>query len=274
MQEKFCAKTCYHLYHQGDDDARPYLLLIHGLGMHQEMWQWQIPILSQYYRLVTYDFFDHGKSGSGDDLPSLNQFSAQILELLECLNIEKCTLIGFSIGGMIARHFAMNYAPMLNGLVILNSPYLRTTEQQQKIASRVTQVEKDGPSATVEAAMERWFTENFRTSNPEIIQQVTQWVLSNKDPKKYANNYRVLVDGIFEICPLPKPITCPTLVLTGDEDFGNNPEMSRQITAEIEDAELVILPKLRHMALVENPDLMNQTLLSFLTKIHKRSDNS
>ena len=55
-----------------------------------------------------------------------------------------------------------------------------------------------------------------------------------------------------------------TVVMTGDEDHGNSPEMSRAIAAEISGARLVILPGLRHMALAEAPELFNRHLLSFL----------
>ena len=56
---------------------------------------------------------------------------------------------------------------------------------------------------------------------------------------------------------------CPTLVLTGDEDYGNSPAMSRAIAAEIPGAELVVPPVPRHMAMAESPDLFSAQLLRF-----------
>ncbi|MEY3080378.1 MAG: hypothetical protein RJA94_363, partial [Pseudomonadota bacterium] len=64
------------------------------------------------------------------------------------------------------------------------------------------------------------------------------------------------------------PITAPTLVMTGDEDYGNSPAMSRAIAAEIAGSELVILPGLRHMAMAEAPDLFNAKLMAFLSRVH------
>jgi pimeloyl-ACP methyl ester carboxylesterase len=52
--------------------------------------------------------------------------------------------------------------------------------------------------------------------------------------------------------------------MTGDEDYGNSPAMSRAIAAEIPGSELLILPGLRHMALAEAPARFNATLLGFL----------
>ncbi|MGB0797369.1 MAG: alpha/beta fold hydrolase, partial [Paracoccaceae bacterium] len=67
------------------------------------------------------------------------------------------------------------------------------------------------------------------------------------------------------IAPDP-PITCPTMVLTADQDYGNGPEMSKAIAEEIEGSELVILTGLRHMALMEDPEAVNQPMLDFLAR--------
>ncbi len=59
-------------------------------------------------------------------------------------------------------------------------------------------------------------------------------------------------------------------MLTGDEDYGNGPEMTQAIAAEIEGAEVHILQGLRHMALAEKPDAVNTLLRAFLDRILAR----
>ena len=91
MIPQFFQKTCYQTYQQTDvdseSDSRPWLVLIHGLGMQQEMWQWQIPALSAHYRIVTYDLYDHGKSRArGMRLRRSRNF---LPSLLICLTICK-----------------------------------------------------------------------------------------------------------------------------------------------------------------------------------------
>ena len=58
-----------------------------------------------------------------------------------------------------------------------------------------------------------------------------------------------------------------TLVMTGDEDYGNSPEMTRAIAAEIPGARTVILEGLRHLAMIEDPARFNTALLSFLNAV-------
>ena len=54
------------------------------------------------------------------------------------------------------------------------------------------------------------------------------------------------------------------MVLTGEEDFGNGPEMADAIAADIEGAKVLVFPGLRHMALVEAPTVVNKSILEFL----------
>jgi len=130
----------------------------------------------------------------------------------------------------------------------------------------VLQVAKDGPAATAEAALERWFTAGFRRGHPDLMAEVRGWILSN--PKQvYAPIYQVLVDGVAELVSPQPPITSPTLVMTGEDDHGNSPAMSLAIAAEIPGARLVILPGLRHMALAEAPEIFNARLLDFLEQV-------
>jgi len=210
------------------------VVMVHGLGLNRQSWQWQVPALAARGRVITYDLHGHGDSSVPPATPTLALFSAQLAELMDHLGIARASVFGFSLGGMIAR--------------------------------RVVQAAKDGPAATVEAALQRWFTDGFRDSHPQMMDEVRRWILANRR-EVYAPIYQVLVDGVTELVAPSPPITAPTLVMTGEEDYGNSPAMSRAIAAEIPGSELVILPNLRHMALAETPDLFNARLLSFLKRV-------
>jgi len=253
------------VFEQYGPQAKEAVVLIHGLGLNREVWQWLVPALSDNYNVITYDLFGHGDSARPPCTPSLKMFSDQLRELLDYCEISAAAVVGFSLGGMIARRFAQDEPERVSALGILHSPHQRTKEAQAAILKRVDQARTDGPAATVEAALERWFTDDFRQTNPETMNLVRSWVLAN-NPAVYHTIYRVLADGIDEIT-LPKPpIACPTIVMTGDEDFGNGPEMAQAIAAEIEGAETYILKGLRHMAIAEDPATTNLPLKGFLDR--------
>lgn len=241
----------------------PVVVLIHGLGLNRSSWQWQVSALAKEFRAVTYDLYGHGDSADPPELPSLSLFARQLVNLLGHLSIDKAALAGFSLGGMIARRFAMDYPDRLWSLAVLHSAHARDRDAHDAIQARVVQARADGPGATVEAALQRWFTDGFRKSNPDIMNLVRTWVLANR-PGVYADIYQVLVDGVTELIAPSPQITVPALVMTGAEDYGNSVDMSRAIAAEIPGSSLVVLPGLRHMALAEAPEQFNRVLVDFL----------
>jgi 3-oxoadipate enol-lactonase len=247
-------------------DGQTVIVLVHGLGLNRHAWQWQVPALSKSHRVITYDLHGHGDSSVPPETPSLTLFSDQLVELLNHLGIAKASVFGFSLGGMIARRFAMDHAGRVETLAILHSAHTRDKAAHDAIQARVIQAAKDGPAATVDAALERWFTDDFRLSHPQMMDEVRRWILTNRK-EVYAPIYQVLVDGVTELVAPTPPITVPALVMTGDEDYGNSPAMSHAIAAEIPGSELVILPGLRHMAMAEAPDLFNAKLTDFLTRV-------
>ena len=87
----------------------PYVILIHGLGLNKDMWEWQTRDLSKDYSLITYDLIGHGESKDPEQNLNLEIFSDQIFEIIEYFSLDKIALVGFSLGGMIARKFALKY---------------------------------------------------------------------------------------------------------------------------------------------------------------------
>jgi len=243
--------------------SAPVVILIHGLGLNKECWQWMTPDLIDSYRVLSYDLYGHGGSLAPNKQPSLSLFSQQLSTLLDHCNISQGVIVGFSLGGMIARRFAQDAPQRSLAMIILHSPHTRSEAAQAAILARVDQARIMGPQSTVEAALERWFTSGFIEANPNLMDTVRQWVIANSK-ETYYTIYSVLATGVKEIVKPNPALTLPALVLTGEEDFGNGPEMADAIAADIEGAKVLVFPGLRHMALVEAPTVVNKSILEFL----------
>jgi (E)-2-((N-methylformamido)methylene)succinate hydrolase len=254
--------TTYDL--TGPEDA-PTVVLIHGLGLTRAVWRWLLPDLTKF-RVLTYDLIGHGETAPPEGQPTLKDLADQLAALLDHLQIDKAALVGFSMGGMVARRFAQDYPTRTTALAILHSAHRRSEKAQAAILFRVAEAEAHGPAATVELALQRWYTEAAQATRPDLMDLTRSWVLAN-DPQVYPKLYRILAHGVDEIIAPHPPITVPTLVLTGDEDHGNNVEMSAAIATEIPRARLVILKGLRHMALAEDPAAVNRPVTDFLTEV-------
>lgn len=249
-------------------EGAPVAVLVRGLGLNRAVWQWMAPVLAARFRVASYDFLGHGESPAPKGQPTLRDLSEQLVALLDHLGVAKAAIVGVSLGGMVARRMAQDHADRVSALVILHSAHLRSPKAQAAIRFRVAQAKEHGPATTVELALERWYTDACRAARPDLMALTRGWVLAN-DPKDYPKHYRILADGVEEIITPMPAIICPTLVVTGDEDYGNDPEMSIAIATEISGARLMILRGLRHMALAESPKSVNDPVRDFLTEVLK-----
>lgn len=260
MADRTDSGTAFEL--TGPESAHT-VVLIHGLGLNRHIWQWHEPALSAHYRVLNYDLYGHGDSGPPPAAPSLSLFSAQLGDLLDHLGIDSGAIVGFSLGGMINRRFALDHPERVSALGILNSPHERSPDAQKAVEERAAQVVDGGSDATIEAALERWFTPEFRAERPDVIALVRQWRKST-DPVSYPQCCQVLARGVTELIRPEPPIAKPALVMTAENDSGSTPAMSHAIAAEISGAQTIIVPRLRHMGLTEEPSAFTEPLLRFL----------
>ena len=252
--------TAYDL--TGPPDAPP-IVLIHGLGLWRRMYDPHVKALSRRFRVLAYDLYGHGESGLPPQTPSLAVYARQLVDLMEHLGWEHAHIVGFSLGGMINRRFAMDHPGRARSLVILASPHERGAEAQARVEQQAKDSAAAGPAATLDAAIDRWFTPGFRAANPDYIQRVRDWVLAN-DPANYAACRWVLANGVVELIRPDPPITLPTLVMTAEHDSGSTPAMSEAIAGEIPGARAIIVPGLRHMGLVEDVAAFTDPVMEFL----------
>jgi pimeloyl-ACP methyl ester carboxylesterase len=246
----------------GPEDA-PAVILIHGLGLCREIWIPFIEALTPRYRVISYDLYGHGKSGPAPEPPSLCLFARQINLLMMHCKIADADIIGFSIGGMINRRLAMDFPDRCRSLVILNAPHERDSEAQAQVELRAVKVKKEGKMTTLPAALERWFTPSFRETGSKTLDDVTMW-RSVTDEESYAGAAWVLAHGVVELIKPNPPLTIPCMIITTENDSGSTPQMSTAIGEEIAGSHVLIIPALRHLGLIEQPQLFIDPVLSFL----------
>jgi pimeloyl-ACP methyl ester carboxylesterase len=238
------------------------LVLLHGVGMTHEMWDRQVEGLSRRFRVVTYDLLGHGQSPKPRGPYPFADFVSQLRELSDHIGLERFGLAGFSFGGMVARAAAIAMPERIAALAVLNSPHARTDAERADIRKRLEQVRESGPAATVDVALQRWFTPEHAANHPEDLALVRRWVLAN-DKDGYASAYERLVEGDAELAEPIRKIACPSLFMSCEHDYGNSPAMVEKMAGLVRNARLVIVPRLRHMGLFEDPTPFNAALLDF-----------
>lgn len=245
------------------DGAGPPVVLVHGMGLNRDMWDWQLPPLVKRFRVIRYDLLGHGDSGPPGDVCRMDDLVRQLHRLLDHLGIERCALVGFSLGGLIVRAYALAHPDRVAALAILNSAHDRTEAERAAMRERLDRAIRSGHVSTIDAALARWFTEAFAARRPDVLDRVRRWMEAN-DPAVYPKVYRVLAESDADLSTSIAAIRCPTLVLACEEDHGNSPDMARRMAALMPDARTAILPGLRHMALAEDPEAVSAALVPFL----------
>jgi len=224
-----------------------------------------MPALRGDWRVVRHDLYGHGESGPAPEDATLSTYAAQVVELMDMLGIARAAVVGFSIGGMIGQRLALDRPDRLSALAILNAPHDRGPEAQAVVEARAARVRDEGPMATLPAALERWFTPGYRAARPEVMDRVRDW-RARVEPGSYARAAWVLAAGVRELVAPDRPVAVPTLVMTCEDDSGSTPEMSRAIARGIPGAEVRILPGLRHLGLMEEPDAFATPVTAFLAE--------
>ncbi len=250
---------------EGHAADRPTVVLIHGLGLCQRLFDPMLAGFSAPFDLISYDLYGHGDSGPPPQTATLSLYSQQIAGLLDHLGIARAALVGFSIGGMINRRFALDHPERLSALAIWNSPHDRGAQAQQLVEDRAAQVRTEGTMSTLPAAIERWFTPGFRASQPDCVDLVRQW-RQRVDLEGYAQTAWVLANGVPELVSPATPVTAPTLVMTAENDSGSTPAMAHAIATEIPGARTAIVPALQHLGLMEDPEAFAAPTLDFLKR--------
>ena len=98
-------------------DGEP-LILLHGNGENCEYFKGQIDVFSKRYHVYAIDTRGHGKTLRGDKPFTIRQFAEDLKGFMDCHQIEKAHLLGFSDGGNIAMIFAMKYPDRVDRLIL------------------------------------------------------------------------------------------------------------------------------------------------------------
>jgi (E)-2-((N-methylformamido)methylene)succinate hydrolase len=236
------------------------VLLIHGVGARQEVWESIAATMSRNFMVVRYDLRGHGNSSKVPGPYTLDMFAKDATDLLDHLGVVRAHMAGHSLGGAIAITFASRYPQRVERLAVLSAAAGRTEEERRKVMERAVLIASGVPGGHFRNSLSRWFTDEFRAANPAVIEQYEARNKAN-DPACYAAAYTTLATS--EVAPELQRITSPTLVVTGEHDLGSNPRMARFIHDGIAGSELRILPRLRHSILVEAPDTVAGLLEPF-----------
>ena len=249
------SKTFYLL---NQTDNKIPIVFIHGVGLTYEIWQPQLDYFKDM-TTISYDILGHGKTPLNKANISFDDFSEQLINLINELNFDKIHLIGFSIGSLIARNFATKYNERLKSLTLLGSIFKRSEEQQKIVNDRFNLAKKN--SKLSKQALKRWFSDKYLKKNPDTYKKISS-ILENNNMKNFLKVYELFVyhknDENFQ------NIKVNTLIMTGENDMGSTVNMSKRLCEVINNSQLKVIKDGKHLCGIECADDVNMAIKNFI----------
>jgi 3-oxoadipate enol-lactonase len=249
-----------HLAHrlQGPDDA-PVVVLSNSLGTTQELWERQLPALTERFRVLTYDHPGHGSSALPSQPCTVEAFARELLGLLDALGIGRASVCGVSLGGMVAMALALDSPERVDRLVLsCTSAYLGPPEAWHE---RARLVRSDGMEVVVDAVVGRWFTSDLVLDDATTVERFRKMLVTTP-PEGYARCCEAV--GAWDGRARISAIGVPALVVAGADDPAIPVEHAELIAARLPAARLRILEGAAHLANVERADVFTEAVLEHL----------
>ena len=259
------------LYYEVTGKGHP-IVFVHEFAGDLRSWETQVRYFSRNYRCITYNARGYPPS----DVPSDGRLYGQdiatddIAAVMKHLGVRKAHVVGLSMGGFAALHFAIRYPRLASAVVVAGCGY------------GAPKADRAGFQAEVRAFAARFEAEGAAAVARDYGSGPTRVQLQNKDPRGFAEfnqqfsehsaegsaqtmrNVQGKRPSIYDLTSKLRQIKVPLLLMTGDEDepcLDANIHMKRTIPS----AGLVILPKTGHAANLEEPAAFNQALQDFFS---------
>ena len=247
----------------GSGDAT--LVLIHGFPLSQEIWDAQVRALAERARVVTMDLRGMGRSSVVDGPYLMESLAGDVAAVLDALGVERASLAGHSLGGYVALAFARMYVERLDRLALVASRIVADTPERAAHRFELADdAERSGSSARIiDEFRNATLSAKTRHERPEIVEKFEK-IAKKNDVRGLAAMLRgmALRDSAEDIAG---DLTMPVLVLAGAEDPLVPPEEAKRTAAAFPAGRLVVLPGCGHVPMLEQPDQLSASLLSWAT---------
>lgn len=253
----------------GDEGTGTPLVFLHAFPLNRTMWAPQRPLAGRY-RVIPVDLRGHGESDAPLWRCTLDLYAADVIALLDHLNIRQAVFVGLSMGGYLLFSLYRRYRDRVAGLVLADTRAEADTPDRKVWRFQLAQrVWKQGPQAVVEDMFPKLLAPATYQAKPAVAEQVRGMILHA--PVSGIVGDLMAIEDRPDAVPLLRSITCPTLVLVGEQDALTSVEENRRIAEAIPGAGFHAIPAAGHLSNMEHPEAFNRELERFLEELGRKS---
>ncbi|MFX1501164.1 MAG: alpha/beta fold hydrolase [Promethearchaeota archaeon] len=267
-------EICYEIFGEGHP-----IILIQGFGARKEGFKCQIPDLSKYFKVITFDNRGAGKSERVNDPYTMETLADDVKELLDFLNLKKAHILGISMGGIIAQQFALQYSEYVSKLILVNTvsgaPDNVGLELLKK--NRLEQLEliKKDPEKAFWDNARIWFYHEYRKELKANPKKKFFGIWSAEDEIRESTIFmptprdiELQIEAMKGFNSLKKlhEIKSPTLLLAASHDRVCSKTNAEEMHKRIPNSVLKIIEKAGHESPKTRSSEVNKLIIDFLKK--------
>ncbi|MFV3366647.1 3-oxoadipate enol-lactonase [Pseudomonas sp. NY15435] len=239
--------------------TRPLLVLSNSIGTDLHMWDGQIAALAEHFRVLRYDARGHGASSVPPGPYPLSRLGEDVIELLDCVGVQRAHFLGLSLGGFVGQWLALHAAHRIERLVLANtSAWLGPQEQWD---ARITEVlEAEDMRGTAATFLANWFPAVWLEAQRAEVEPFRATLLAT-NRHGLAGSFAAVQET--DLRSALGDVRLPTLVIAGQFDTVTVADHSELIAEAIPGARLFTLPAV-HLSNIEFPREFEGAVLDFL----------
>ena len=256
---------CYH--EEGPDEA-PVVIFIHGFPFNKSMWDSQMDVLKEHYRVIAYDIRGHGNSDAGKEHFSIDLFVKDLIGMMDHLLIDRAVLCGLSLGGYIALTAIDKYPERFDALILSDTQCIADSpEMKGKRMKAIAGIQENGVATYVEESIKHLFAPASFTTNKSAVNAV-RGMMEKTAAASLCSTLKALSER-NETCDTLEKIAVPVLILVGKEDTVTPPAAAAFMHEKIQGSFLYTIEHAGHVANMENPSEFNKQLIQFADRFAK-----
>ncbi len=243
----------------------PPLMLVPGLGGNGSFWARQVEAFKDDFRVIIHDHRGAGQSTHSPIAYSVDQMAADVLRLMDALDIDRAHFVGHSTGGAIGQTIAQDHPDRLKTLGLSatwagSDPYFRRSFEMRKAVLQAFGLERYTEITALVLNPPFWVVDN-----DEAISGAAKAMAANSPPVEIMVSR---IDGImaFDRRARMGEIAIPTQIIVARDDMVTPIHMTEELAAGIPHAETVVLERGGHFVPIVLPEDYNAPVLAFLRK--------
>lgn len=268
-QPSYCEIPAGRIAYSRRGTGQP-LVLLHPIGVDRSWWDEYLESWASSHDVTAIDMRGHGDSSAVTSAITLADHAADVAVVLQKEGVEGATLIGVSMGGMVAQRVAIQFPERVGALVLCATAGGFPDDVRPRIRARGDTSRQGAMSEVIDDTIARWFTTD--TPRPDLVAKCRARLAAD-DWFSWSANWEAIsrLDNLAELRAVP----VPALVVAGDADASIPPAVSQKIADALPAGRFVTIPGAAHFGAFDKREAFAPVIDSFLTSLaHQDSRNT